>query len=81
MTSYKVEQRHLTLRGRVFHFVSYEGHPANPRREEPAVEPTWFLMGPGRRWPVMLQHPSQAPDDVDRCLVAWLEENLGAATE
>ena len=50
MTTYKIDQRHLNHRGRVFHFVYTEGQPANPRREEAAVEPTWFLMGPGRRW-------------------------------
>jgi hypothetical protein len=76
MTTYKIDQRHLNHRGRVFHFVSYEGQPANPRREEPAVEPTWFLMGPGRRWAVMPQQAAQETDDVDRCLIAWLDANL-----
>jgi hypothetical protein len=78
MTTYKIDQRHLNHRGRVFHFVSYEGQPANPKREEAAVEPTWFLMGPGRRWSVMPQQAAQASDEVDRRLIAWLDEHLDA---
>lgn len=77
MSTYKIDQRHLNHRGRVFHFVSYEGQPANPRKEEPAVEPTWYLMGPGRRWQVMPQQAAQPADDVDRCLIEWLDEQLG----
>jgi len=78
MSTYKIDQRHLNHRGRVFHFVSYEGQPANPKREEAAVEPTWFLMGPGRRWSVMPQQVAQASEEVDRCLIAWLDEHLDA---
>jgi hypothetical protein len=78
MSTYKIDQRHLNHRGRVFHFVSYEGQPANPKREEAAVEPTWFLMGPGRRWSVMPQQVAQDSEDVDRCLIAWLDEHLDA---
>jgi hypothetical protein len=76
MTAYKIDQRHLAHRGRMFHFVSYEGVPANPKRDEAAVAPTWYLMGPGRRWSVMPQQQSQAADDVDRCLIAWLDARL-----
>ncbi len=78
MSSYKIDQRHLNHRGRVFHFVSYEGQPANLRREEPAVEATWFLMGPGRRWSVMPQQAAQPTEDVDRCLIEWLDQHLEA---
>ena len=55
MSSYKVEQRRLSFRGRDFHFVSYEGRPANERRGEEASPPMWYLMGPAKRWPVMPQ--------------------------
>ena len=34
----------------------------------------WYLMGPGRRWPVMPHVPGQTEDEVDRGLVGWLEE-------
>jgi len=78
MSTYKIDQRHLNHRGRVFHFVSYEGQPANPKREEAAVEPAWFLMGPGRRWQVMAQEHEQAPEETDRCLLAWLDQHLDA---
>lgn len=74
MSSYKIEQRHVTYRGRAFHFVSYDGHPANERRGEPAVPPMWYLMGPGRRWPVMEQQLGQAEEDVERSLYKWLKQ-------
>ena len=43
MSSFKLEQRRLTLRGTEFHFVSYEGQLANPARHQAATSPTWFL--------------------------------------
>lgn len=75
MSSYKVEQHRVTYRGRHFHFVSYEGHPANERRGEPAVPPMWYLMGPGKRWPVMPQVAGQSDDEVARALVGWLADH------
>jgi hypothetical protein len=78
MTTYKVDQRHLKHLGREFHFVSYEGRPANPRRNEPALAPEWFLMGPGKRWSVMPHEIAQPTDEVDRQLIAWLDANLPA---
>ena len=53
MSTYKVDQRHLNHNGRVFHFVSYEGQPANLKKEEAAVEPSWTATTPSRfgsRW-------------------------------
>lgn len=73
MSGYKVEQRRLTLRGREFHFVSYEGQLANPARQQPATVPTWFLMNAGKRWAVMPHQPGQEPDELDRLLTQWLE--------
>jgi hypothetical protein len=78
MTSYKTDQRHLSYRGRTFHFVAYEGHPANAKRQEPAIGPMWFLMGPGKRWPVMPQVADQALDDIDHALRAWLDRHVFA---
>jgi hypothetical protein len=74
VTSYKVEQCRIHYRGRDFHFVSYDGHPANERRAELAAPPMWYLMGPGRRWPVMPQVLGQPAADVEKALVAWLRE-------
>lgn len=72
MTSYKVEQHRVSQHGRDFHFVSYDGHPANERRGEVATPPMWYLMVAGKRWPVMPQVIGQPHADVERELVAWL---------
>jgi len=74
VSSYKVEQRRLAYRGRDFHFVSYDGRPASERLAEAAVPPMWYLMGPGKRWPVMPQIPGQSDDELDRALLKWLEK-------
>ena len=76
--SYKLEQRHLFFRGRDFHFVTYDGHPANERRGEAAAPPMWYLMGPGKRWPVMPYVMGQADEDVVQGILAWLSaQGLG----
>jgi hypothetical protein len=74
VSSYKVEQRRLSYRGRDFHFVSYEGRPANERRGEPAQPPMWYLMGPAKRWPVMLHVAGQPDEEVERGLREWLAD-------
>src|ERR1043166_7079454 len=74
VSSYKVEQCRIHYRGRDFHFVSYDGHPANERRAEVAAPPMWYLMGPGRRWPVMPQVVGQADEEIERGLIEWLEQ-------
>ena len=76
MSSFKLEQRRLTLRGREFHFVSYEGQPANAARRQLATVPTWFLMNAGKRWPAIPHQPEMATDDVDRQLAQWVEQNV-----
>jgi hypothetical protein len=73
VSAYKVEQRRVHNRGRDFHFVSYDGHPANQRRGEEAAPPMWYLMGPGRRWPVMPHVAGQAEEEIERALVGWLD--------
>jgi hypothetical protein len=74
VSHYKVEQCRVTYRGRDFHFVSYDGQPANIRKGEVAVVAMWYLMGPGKRWPVMPQVPGQADDERERAFVTWLKE-------
>jgi hypothetical protein len=78
MSSYKVEQRRLTHRGREFHFVSYEGQPGNVARQVAATVPTWFLMNGGKRWPVVPHMLGQAPGDLDRLFADWLESHVFA---
>lgn len=79
VSAYKVEQRRLTYRGRVFHFVSYEAVPANERRGVQAVPPMWHLMNEGKRRPVMPHMLGQEPDDLDAALLRWVEETIFAA--
>jgi len=76
--SFKLEQRHLTHRGREFHFVSYEGQVANVARHLGAVEPTWYLINSGKRWPVIAHQPGQEPEELDRQLAEWLERHVFA---
>ncbi len=73
-----MEQRRLNLRGRGFHFASYEGALANPAKQLAATEPTWYLMCEGKRRPVMAQHAGQDPAEVDRLLTEWLEAHVFA---
>jgi hypothetical protein len=80
VSTFTPQQRHLTIRGRPFHFVSYEGRPANPRREQPSYPPMWYLMVEGRRYPVLPCDPSLSLPQLDAALCAWAEDNaLGPA--
>jgi hypothetical protein len=80
MSAYKIQQRHLSHRGRSFHFVSYEGHPANPAKQIHAAPPTWFLITAGKRWEVMVEDPGQSSEQCDRRFMAWLDENVFKAS-
>lgn len=71
-----VEQRWLRYRGREFHFVSYEGLPANARRSQPATLPAWWLMNVGRRWEVMPFQPGRDDAELDRGFTAWLDTHV-----
>jgi hypothetical protein len=73
---YKTDQQHLVHRGRAFHFVSYEGLIANPKKEQEATPDTWFLMCAGKRWAVMPQVAEQARSELDAQLGRWLDENI-----
>ena len=75
MSAFKSQHRHLTIGGRSFHFVSYEGVPANPKRDIAATPPMWYAMVGGRRWPVSPCDPNLTTDQVDAALLLWAEEN------
>ncbi|HEU4648163.1 MAG TPA: hypothetical protein VFS33_03825 [Gemmatimonadales bacterium] len=81
MSSFKVEQRRLLFRGREFHFVSYEGRPANERKGDPAEPPMWYLMAEGKRRAVMPHTAGDDPALVDRALLRWLEEHIFPKSE
>ncbi len=75
MSLYKPQQRHITVRDRDLHFVSYEAHPADPRRDAEAEPEMWYLMRAGRRWAVMPRKPDELPEETDELLRVWAEEN------
>lgn len=82
MSTFKSDQRHLTINGRHFHFVSYEGRPANERSGEPAAPPTWYLMVEGRRCPVFPCIADRSDEDLESALAAWIKANaLGPADQ
>jgi hypothetical protein len=76
VTRHPVEQRRFTYRGREFHFVSYDGLPANPKRAQQATAAAWWLMSGGRRWEVMPFQPGQTPHELDPQFIAWLDANV-----
>ena len=76
MPSNKNEQRRIILRGRQFHFVSYEATPANAKRGDAAVPPMWYLMNEGHRLPVMPHLPGQDPITLERALSRWVEQHV-----
>ena len=75
MSAFKPQQRHLTIRGRTFHFVSYEGGPTNRRREQLPDPAMWYLMVEGRRCPVLPLDTSLSASQVDAALSAWALDN------
>jgi hypothetical protein len=75
MSLYKPQQRHITVRNRELHFVSYEAHPADPRHDTVAQPEMWYLMRAGRRWAVMPRDPDQPADVTDEELRRWAEQH------
>jgi hypothetical protein len=80
MSAFKPQQRHLTLGGRAFHFVAYEGRLENLNRNQPAEPAMWYLMVEGRRCPVTTFDTEQSLEQTDKILSRWLQQNaLGSA--
>ncbi len=76
MSSFKTDQRHVTYRGRDFHFVSYDGEPANERLGRIATEPSWYLINAGKRWLVMPHVSGQPEASLELALQAWLDVHV-----
>lgn len=76
MSSFKTDQRHVTYRGRDFHFVSYDGEPANERLGRMATEPSWYLINAGKRWLVMPHISGQPEASLELALQAWLDVHV-----
>jgi hypothetical protein len=81
MSKLVVEQRRLRHRGREFHFVSYEGLPANVKRGQAATLPAWWLMSAGTRFEVMPFQPGPDATALDRDFMAWLDANVFATPD
>jgi hypothetical protein len=80
MSAYKTQQHHVVHRGRSFHFVSYEGHPADVKKQLAEQPPTWYLMLAGKRWAVAEQLGEPVvPAELDRQFGEWLDEHVFAA--
>jgi hypothetical protein len=75
VSAFKPEQRHLMVRGRAFHFVSYEAQPANTRTGVEASPAMWYLMVEGRRCPALPCDTSLESPEIDRLLSEWATEN------
>ena len=76
-----VQQRRLFYRGRMFHFVSYDGLPADPKRALAATAAAWWLMSGGTRWEVMPFHPDGDEAELERGFTAWLDAHAFMAVD
>jgi len=76
MSNYKTQQQHVVRQGRSFHFVSYEGQPADLKRQQPEVPACWYLMLAGKRWMVMPEVAESTPADLERQFSDWLEVHV-----
>lgn len=72
MSTFRPQQRRLTIGERTFHFVAYEAQPANPRKGERGSPAMWYLMVEGHRCPALPYHPDQSEDEVDHGLLRWV---------
>jgi len=75
VTTFKPQHRHLTIRGRPFHFVSHDGRSANYRRAQLGYPPMWYLLVEGRRCPVLPCDADQSLPELDAALRDWAEDN------
>jgi hypothetical protein len=76
MSSYKTQQHHLVRQGRSFHFVSYEEHPADVKRQQPEMPAGWYLMLAGKRWMVMPEVGETVPAELEHQFAEWLEAHV-----
>jgi hypothetical protein len=76
MSGYKTQQHRLIRRGRSFHFVSYDGQPADLKRSQPEMPPSWFLMLAGKRWVVSPQVRDLEPAELDHQFGEWLDAHV-----
>lgn len=75
MSAFKPQQCRITIQDRAFHFVSYEGQPANVAKNQTAEPPMWYLMAAGRRFPTVACNPDHTVPDVEKVLTTWALAN------
>ena len=75
MSAYRTQQHRLVHRGLSYHFVSYQGQPADEAKQQPEVPASWYLMLAGKRWMVGPQVEATA-EDLDRQFAAWLDAHV-----
>lgn len=80
MSTYKTQQHRVVHRGRSFHFVSYEGRPADVKRQQTETPPTWHLMLAGKRWMVSPQAGEVTPAELDSQFGEWLDAHVFSGT-
>jgi hypothetical protein len=80
VSGYKTQQHRLVRAGRTFHFVSYEGQPADLKRQQAETPDSWYLMLAGKRWIVIPQIGETAAADLDRLFGEWLESHVFSGT-
>lgn len=76
MSGYKTTQHRVLHRGREFHFVSYEGQPANVRAGTDATPAAWYLMVAGKRMAVMPELGDQEAELLTQAFTRWLDHNV-----
>jgi hypothetical protein len=76
MSAYRTQQHRLVHRGRSFHFVSYEGQPADEKHRRPEIPPSWYLMLAGKRWVVIPQVAETTPAELGRQFGEWLDAHV-----
>jgi hypothetical protein len=79
MSAYKTQQVRLVHRGQSFHFVSYEGRPADPKLQQSETPATWYLMLAGKRWMVCPEAGETAPEEMNRRFGEWLDAHVFSA--
>jgi hypothetical protein len=79
MSAYKTQQLRLVHRGQSFHFVSYEGHPADAKGQQSEMPPAWYLMLAGKRWMVCPVAGEATPEEIDRQFGEWLDAHVFTA--
>ncbi|KPK06795.1 MAG: hypothetical protein AMS20_03975 [Gemmatimonas sp. SG8_28] len=80
MISYRIEQRRLRYRNRVFHFVTSEPLTEATRTAAEAVSAVWVLMDGGRCHEVMSRVSGRPELELDRALLGWVERNIEILT-